>query len=468
MCKVSVIMPSLNMVGYIEDSVSSVLSQTLTDIEVICVDAGSDDGTIEILNRLAVGDPRIRVIKADKKSYGYQMNLGIRMATGEYIGIVETDDYIEPDMYEMLYARASENNLDIVKSDYDMFFTSEDGIDLSVKYSLGKNNNVEYGKVYSAKEYLSGRYKLEIYIWNAIYRKTFLLKNNVQFNETPGASFQDFSFRYQTCFFADRIMAIDKAFYHYRRDNANASTYNPRTVEFNERESEYILNMLNARGDLGDEIYEAIAREIVEFASWPYIDMVKWVKPAESTEEAFDKYRRMLGEFMEEGRLTRKKINNPFLWQDLNLLMEGSTFFMKYAAVIARLTLDEALRQISEYSEYENLVIFGTGNVGKAIYVFLSNCGIPARVFCDNNPEKVGDTIFEVPVVTPAEAVTRYPDAMFIISSLRAENEMSSQLRLLGVNEENITTYSMQTDAAFCTNCMIREILKSRGIERKI
>ena len=86
--KISVILPSLNVGTYIEECLHSVIKQTLTDIEIICVDAGSTDGTLEILEKYAAEDERITVIRATKKSYGYQMNLGIDAARGEYIGIV--------------------------------------------------------------------------------------------------------------------------------------------------------------------------------------------------------------------------------------------------------------------------------------------------------------------------------------------------------------------------------------------
>ena len=92
---VTVIMPSLNVCDYIEKAVRSVMEQTLENIEILCVDAGSTDGTLEILQALAKEDSRIQIINSQIKSYGYQLNLAISLAKGEYIGVVETDDYIE-------------------------------------------------------------------------------------------------------------------------------------------------------------------------------------------------------------------------------------------------------------------------------------------------------------------------------------------------------------------------------------
>ncbi len=85
---ISVIMPSLNVAKYMRECLESVLNQKLREIEILCVDAGSTDGTLEILEEFALKDSRIRIIKSEKKSYGYQLNIGISVAKGEYIGII--------------------------------------------------------------------------------------------------------------------------------------------------------------------------------------------------------------------------------------------------------------------------------------------------------------------------------------------------------------------------------------------
>lgn len=123
MPKVSIIMPSLNVVPYIEKCMDSVLGQTLQDIEILCVDADSTDGTHEILERYAKQDLRVRLFRDDQHSTGYAKNLGIDIAKGEYIGIVEPDDYIELDMFERLYEAAVADCLDVVKCDYSTYVT---------------------------------------------------------------------------------------------------------------------------------------------------------------------------------------------------------------------------------------------------------------------------------------------------------------------------------------------------------
>ena len=94
MVKVSIIMPSLNVGQYITECIESAVKQSLEDIEIICVDAGSTDGTWEILQLYQKKDARVRIIKSDVMSYGAQVNMGIAASRGQYIAILETDDYM--------------------------------------------------------------------------------------------------------------------------------------------------------------------------------------------------------------------------------------------------------------------------------------------------------------------------------------------------------------------------------------
>ena len=117
MPKISVIVPVYNVERYLPQCLDSILAQTLTDIEIICVDDGSTDESGRILDRYADLDKRLVVFHGPNAGYGAAMNTGLFAATGEYIGIVESDDSILPQMYETLYAAAVKDDLDLVKSD---------------------------------------------------------------------------------------------------------------------------------------------------------------------------------------------------------------------------------------------------------------------------------------------------------------------------------------------------------------
>ena len=245
--KVSIIMPSLNVIRYIKECMESVIHQTLNDIEIICVDAGSIDGTLEILQEYAKKDKRIKVIISRKKSYGYQMNLGMKAARGEYIGIVETDDYIKPEMYDVLYRVAIEHKADIVKSDYYTFYGEKGTRNLN--YVALTNNGKYYGKIINPKDDISV-FNLAMVTCTGIYRRAYLQKNKVKYNETPGASYQDNGFWHQSFYFADRIYFLKQAFYCYRQDNENSSINNREKIFAGRDEYHYIYNILNEHPDL--------------------------------------------------------------------------------------------------------------------------------------------------------------------------------------------------------------------------
>ncbi len=226
--KVSVLMPSLNVGKYIKKCISSVAAQTLADIEIICIDAGSTDGTLEILKEAAAADSRIRIIRSDVKSYGYQMNLGLDAATGEYIGIVETDDYIDKEMFRSLYTTARNDALDVVKSDFWFYYAS--GKTKNVLFKLPKRY-IQAG-VFCPMEMTDPLDQAEFFnikpsIWSAIYKRSFLEENDIRFNETPGASYQDASFNFKVWACAKRVRLVEDAFLHYRQDNEQSSVNSP-------------------------------------------------------------------------------------------------------------------------------------------------------------------------------------------------------------------------------------------------
>ena len=133
---VSVLIPVYNTEKYVEECVNSICNQTLQEIEILCLDDGSVDESAQILDRLASHDTRIKVVHKKNSGYGSTMNLGIRMAKGKYIAIVESDDYIESEMLNTLYRIADSNGYDFVKSDYDFFW--KDGTERIFENEIGR------------------------------------------------------------------------------------------------------------------------------------------------------------------------------------------------------------------------------------------------------------------------------------------------------------------------------------------
>lgn len=224
---VSIVVPVCNVEKFLSECLDSVIKQTLKEIEIICVDDGSTDKSLEILKKYASTDNRIKVISKKNSGYGNTMNVGNDAATGEYIGIVESDDYVKPEMFERLYQTAKAYNADVVKSNHYTFSTKEGKVKKELHYTC--NSLDYYNKVLNVKEY-EEIYDFVMMNWTGIYKTDFLRKNNIRYNETPGASFQDNGYWFQVMTLAERIVFINEAFYFYRQDNPNSSINNKKKV----------------------------------------------------------------------------------------------------------------------------------------------------------------------------------------------------------------------------------------------
>lgn len=221
---VSVVVPVYNVEKYLAQCLDSLKKQTLREIEIICVNDGSTDRSLEILQQQTAADPRFAIISQENGGYGKAVNAGLRQAKGEYISIVESDDWVEPDFLQTLYEEASRHKADIARADY-YLYTSADG------------NNHPAGNI---PPHLDGKtvpplreqdcFFTDFAIWSALYRREFLTDNGLWVHETPGASFQDVSFHFRTWALAKKARLISRPLLHYRTDNAGSSVKNPSKV----------------------------------------------------------------------------------------------------------------------------------------------------------------------------------------------------------------------------------------------
>lgn len=216
--KVSIVVPIYNVEKYLAECIDSIIGQTLTDIEIILVNDGSTDHSLEICNEYARKDPRIVVIDKPNEGYGKTMNRGLDAATGQYVGIIESDDWIDPDMFETLYELAEKNDCDMVKSNFYDFIDGVSTVNENLPKHLidqvicARDNNNKEANVFFAQPA----------IWSAIYKRSFLNDKKIRFLESPGASYQDTGFNFKCWAMASRIYLTNRAFLHYRQ-HANQS-----------------------------------------------------------------------------------------------------------------------------------------------------------------------------------------------------------------------------------------------------
>lgn len=248
MPKVSIIIPVYNAEPYLRKCLESVAHQTLEDIEIVCVDDGSKDRSGVMLDEYAAHDSRFKVIHKENGGYGKAMNTGMNAATGEYIGIVEPDDYIEPAMFCTLYNKAKEFNLDLIKSGFRRFWHDGNG-EIKSECEIPDKTGRLHGAILDLTENLAP-YKFPMNTWTGIYKKEYLDRYNIRHHETPGASFQDNGFWLQTFWHARRAMFIPDIFYNYRCDNPNSSVTNPAKVFCMKEEYDWIREFLDNNPEL--------------------------------------------------------------------------------------------------------------------------------------------------------------------------------------------------------------------------
>lgn len=227
MIKVSVIIPIYNVAAYLEECLDCVVNQTLQEMEIICMNDGSTDHSEKIVQDFARKDDRIIAVNKKNAGYGHSVNLGVRIAQGEYIGIVEPDDFLRLDMMEELYQIAHEMQLDVVKADFTIV-RGPAGKRTYSRQKICKSYDL-YRRVTNADKE-PDIFHASLFTWAGIYRRKFLSDHGIWHNETPGASFQDNGFWFQVFVKAQSVYFVDKAYYYLRRDNPDSSIKSTKKV----------------------------------------------------------------------------------------------------------------------------------------------------------------------------------------------------------------------------------------------
>lgn len=226
---VSVIMPVYNGERYLRECLDSVVNQTLKNIEIICVDDGSTDGSLSILREYASQDPRITILAQENLHAGVARNAGLTVARGEYLSFLDCDDFFELDMLAETYAHAKSTNTDIVMFNAYLYDDVEKE-DKRVDYTLKVNALPEIFNFQNAPETI---FQLSnCWVWNRLYKHDFVTKNNLFFQNIAFSN--DVFFSCMTMVLAKSISSIDKCFIHYRTNqiqNTNITSNTGRLKE---------------------------------------------------------------------------------------------------------------------------------------------------------------------------------------------------------------------------------------------
>lgn len=346
MIKISILVPIYNVEKYLARCLDSILEQTFREYEVICMDDGSTDKSGDILDQYARKDSRIKAMHKENTGYGKTMNQAIQLAEGKYIGIVESDDIIDCSMFQTFYDAMEEYNLDIVKSDFYLMWDNEAGTIRKEYFPLTADGNM-YRKVLNPNVNLEA-YLVQKFTWNALYRRELLIKNQVKYQETPGASYQDNGFWFQTFYWSTRVMFLNTPLYYYRQDNWAASSHDKKKIYAMKNEFDFIHRFMDEKGDDRKELYKICfhLRMLSYLFTLGRIDLSSRMEFAGSIKEEceyFEKQGEACYEWLDEKQM--EVIKNPEVY--VNEKMIGCR------------ELEKVL------PEYSHIVIYGAGIYGE-------------------------------------------------------------------------------------------------------
>ena len=438
--KVSVILPSLNVADYIKECLESVIAQTLWEIEIICVDAGSTDGTFEILQQYAGKDTRVQIFGCEKKSYGRQGNEGIRRANGKYIAVVETDDFVAEEMFGKLYETAEKYSLDYVKADYDSFEELQQGGRVWQTRKTFPVRTDLYGKVIRPLDYVcvvEGDYN----IWKGIYRKDFLVQKGIVLNETPGAAFQDIGFILQTICLAERALYTDDSFYRYRVKRKGASTYQPSAVKYLYQEFSRLLEDSTLPLGTDRQVWNRIYYKLALNFRVEYEKVLRMEQYNTDSEHLSKYYEWFCGKILYA--LKKELLNLSDFGgyrMELELLLKSGRSYADYKYVRDKMET-EPLERLREKIGERRVIIFGCGRYGKEICAILDIHGLDVAAFCDNNQTLWGKSCYKIEVMSPEICCREYEDAFFIAACRQGGEDMKRQLEGYGIHRDSIAVW---------------------------
>lgn len=280
--KVSIIVPIYNSENTIERCVNSLISQTLKEIEIILVNDGSNDNSLELINNFAQKDTRIKVLDKNNKGVSSARNHGINNSEGKYIMFVDSDDYLEEDICKKSYEFAEKNKLDFVS----MGFVVEDENGKIINKEVSKeklisDNNISIGNILC-------NMKLS-YVWGRLYK--YELISDIEFDEELNYS-EDSLFIFETCFKLNSIGILNEIGYHFIRQNkttlskkyveniglALKKTYTAQK-ELCNKYNEYNIKVNGIGLDINVAIiYRSILNNYQELSPLKYKDRIKFIR----------------------------------------------------------------------------------------------------------------------------------------------------------------------------------------------
>ncbi len=362
--KVSVIIPAYNVEYYIEESINSLTNQSYKNIEIICIDDNSRDGTRDLIKKCQKKDSRIKLIINDNnRGPGYSRNRGIETATGKYVYFLDADDYILGNAFDVLVALAEYYNTECIFFDSIMKLESKMLGDRNMTYNL---ENIEK-KILNGQELFVTMMSNNVFsssVWRQFWRREFLLEKKLRFVEKL-TSCEDAPFTVHAILRGDRMMVLNQALHVYRKHEGTLST-----------------NLFCSKVMASFYAYCVLLKELLD-------DNYN-----ESVKNALEKRCRQslisVKRFYERNRLSicGKDFSEPFERHLFELIIEGKDHNF--------IEIDTSI--LDEINNYRYVIIYGEGRIAMDVLHTLRKVNIEVWGFAVTNKTEKDSDIEGIPI----------------------------------------------------------------------
>ena len=377
----SIVVPVYNVEKYLRDCLNSILLQTFTDYEIICINDASTDSSYKILTQYSEEYSNIKVINLDSNhGLSHARNVGIEKSNGKYILFVDSDDMIVPNMLEVLNNSINDESIEILYFNMEIRDAGNWAKENKYEVEYDEYKGIYRGKELFARFYINKQMKIEAV--RQAYLKEFIMKNHLRFYE--GIYHEDVLFSFLSAMNAEKVKNINSELYIYRRrDGSIMSSINVKRME----------SLVIIISEIFHYWKEYIKADEIEEVIASYLnDLVKQVK----------KYKAY---FPEHNKLNIGTKADQFIY---NLLFQddrGKYFY-----------IDITKEQIKYIKKYRKIVIYGAGTVGMEVMQFLEENNIFNFFFTVTNKEVNAETVMNKKIYQIDEIKEIWSTALFIVA----------------------------------------------------
>lgn len=402
--KVSVIIPVYNTSIYLDKCLGSLINQTLKEIEIICINDGSTDNSLEILQKYAQDDKRIIIINQQNQGQSAARNAGLNAASGEYIGFIDSDDWADDTMFEKLYQGAKSYDSDISMCSINVFDEKTGKFDTNDPYmTLNLFPKSFKSKAFNYQDCLDFLFRICVTPWNKIYKNSWIQEKNLKFQE--GINFEDMIFAVETLIKSEKISLVDEPLVIYRK--ASQTSYSVGNYKLDYKKMDFFTIFEHIERILKENsVYDSL-KDYFNF--YMRNNLIYWYEKIENKEVKKRYYKKLTKIYPDF------KFYNLVLWAKKNKLK----------------------RTIKSLAKDRKIVIWGAGILTQSV---LPKKNKNILGFVDSNPELVGKIIKGYKIHPIEDLVNLKPDCILAITQnyYKFENLVKSKLDDYNLNFEVI------------------------------